>query len=84
MFNWMLGFTNTTVYGITDNIVIGTEVGLVGAALALIWHRGYALYAILLCFTTYLFAVMLIRSEFDAKIVRDLLIPIAFFSWSLL
>ena len=75
----MLCFVNTTVYGINGNLVIGTEIGLIGTSLALIWYRGYALYAILLCCTAYFFVVMLVRSEFDAKILRDLLIPISFF-----
>lgn len=79
IFNWMLCFVNTTVYGINGNLVIGTEIGLIGTSLALIWYRGYALYAILLCCTAYFFVVMLVRSEFDAKILRDLLIPISFF-----
>jgi putative polymerase len=79
IFNWVLCFVNTTVFGIGSNIVIGAEMALIGTALGLVWYRGYAFYAILLCLTTYFFALMLIRSEFDAKILRDLLIPIAFF-----
>ncbi|MGB6542821.1 MAG: surface polysaccharide polymerase [Xanthobacteraceae bacterium] len=79
LFNLVLCFVNTTVFGIGANVVIGTEIALIGMALGFIWYRGYALYTILLVLTAYFFAVMLIRSEFDPKIARDLLIPIVFF-----
>ena len=79
LFNLVLCFVNTTLFGIGVNVVIGTEIALIGMALGLIWYRGYALYTILLVLTAYFFAVMLIRSEFDPKIARDLLIPIVFF-----
>ena len=39
----------------------------------------YTLYAIVFLLTAYFFVVMLIRYEFDPKIVRDLLIPVVFF-----
>ena len=79
LFNLTLCFVNTTLFGIGINLVIGSEIALIAIALALTWYRGYAWYVVLLLLTAYFFAVMLIRSEFDAKIVRDLLIPIVFF-----
>ncbi len=79
VFNWMLCFVNTKLFGVSANSVIAAEVALVGMALGLVWYRGYALYTILLLLTAYFFAVMLIRFEFDPKIARDLLIPVVFF-----
>lgn len=79
LFNLTLCFVNTTLFGIGVNLVMGSEIALIGMALALTWYRGYAWYAVLLLLTAYFFAIMLIRSEFDPKIVRDLLIPIVFF-----
>ena len=79
LFNLVLCFVNTTLFGVGVNVVIAAEIALIGMALSLIWYRGYTLYTILLLLTAYFFAVMLIRSEFDPKIARDLLIPIVFF-----
>jgi putative polymerase len=79
LFNFVLCFVNTTLFGVGVNVVIAAEIALIGIALSLIWYRGYALYTILLLLAAYFFAVMLIRSEFDPKIARDLLIPIVFF-----
>ena len=79
LFNLVLCFVNTTLFGVGVNVVIAAEIALIGMALSLIWYRGYALYTIILLLAAYFFAVMLIRSEFDPKIARDLLIPIVFF-----
>lgn len=79
LFNWVLCFVNTTLFAVSVSQVIGAEAAVIGLALALVWYRGYSLYAILLVLTGYLFVVMLVRSEFDAKIARDLLIPVTFF-----
>ena len=79
LFNLLLCFVNTTLFRLNANVVIATEIVLIGMALVLVWYRGYALYAILLTLTGYFLALMIIRSEFDPKIARDLLIPIVFF-----
>jgi putative polymerase len=79
LFNLALCFVNTTLFGVGVSAVIAAEIALIGMALGLIWYRGYALYTILLLLTAYFFAVMLIRSELDPKIARDLVIPIVFF-----
>jgi putative polymerase len=79
LFNFVLCFINTNLFGVGPSIVVSTEIALIGIALGLVWHRTYALYTIILLLTAYFFAIMLIRSEFDPKIARDLLIPIAFF-----
>ena len=79
LFNLLLCFVNTTLFRLNANVVIATEIVLIGMALVLVWYRGYALYAILLTLTGYFLALMIIRSEFDPKIARDLLIPIVFY-----
>jgi len=79
LFNLVLCFVNTTLFGIGTNAVVATEIVLIGVALGITWYRSYTLYALLLASTAYFFAVMLIRSEFDPKIARDFLIPIVFF-----
>jgi putative polymerase len=79
LFNLVLCFVNTTLFGIGTNAVVATEIVLIGVALGITWYRSYTLYAILLASTAYFFAVMLIRSEIDPKIARDFLIPIVFF-----
>src|SRR5262249_47855065 len=79
LYNLLLCFINTNLFGISPSIVVLVEIALIGAALGLIWHRSYEVYTILVVLAVYFFALMLIRSEFDAKIVRDLLIPIVFF-----
>jgi putative polymerase len=79
LFNLVLCFVNTSLFEVNAKIVIGAEITVIGTALGLVWYRSRGLYAILLLLTAYFFTVMLIRSEFDPKILRDLLIPIVFF-----
>jgi putative polymerase len=78
-FNLALCFINTTLFGIGAGVVIGAEITLLGLALGLVWYRGHELYTIALLGTAYFLVVMIARSEFDAKIIRDILIPIVFF-----
>ena len=79
IFNFVLCFINTNVVGITDRVVISTEIILVGAAFGLVWNCSRMLYDILYFVTVYFFAVMTFRGAFDAKIVHDVLTPIIFF-----
>jgi putative polymerase len=79
LFNLMLCFVNTTLFGIGSNLVVASEIVLIGVALGITWYRSYTLYAILLTSTAYFFTVMLIRSDFDPKVARDFLIPMVFF-----
>jgi len=79
LYNVLLCFINTNLFGISPTAVVLVEIALIGAALGLIWHRSYTLYTVLLLFAVYFLALMVIRSEFDPKILRDLLIPIVFF-----
>src|SRR4029077_20493889 len=59
--------------------VISSEVVLIGLALSMVWRRSFMLSAILVALAAYFYTVMMIRSHFDPKILRDVLIPIAFF-----
>jgi putative polymerase len=78
IFNFVLCFVDTNIFNVSYTIVISCEVMLIGAAFGLIWHRTPTLYVILSLLAAYFFSVMVIRSEFDPKILRDFLIPIAF------
>ena len=77
-YNFALCFVDTELFSINSTIVILCEAMLIGTAFGLIWYRTPILYVILSLLAAYFFAVMVIRSEFDAKILRDCLIPIAF------
>jgi putative polymerase len=79
LYNFILCFVDTNLFGISDRLVILCEITLVGAAFGLIWYRTRVLYTILSLVAAYLFTVMVIRFDFDPKLVRDVLIPIAFF-----
>jgi putative polymerase len=79
LYNFLLCFVNTNLTGIGPSVVVSAEIAIIGLALGLVWYQSYILYSILVLFAVYFFAIMLARSEFDPKILRDLLIPIAFF-----
>ena len=77
--NFVLCFINTNIFETSPSVVIAVEIGLIGMALALTWDCGIRLYELLLTMAGYFIALMALRSEFDPKIVRDCLIPVAFF-----
>lgn len=79
LYNYFLCFSNTVLLTISPAVVISAEVILIGSALTMVWHRSVALSAILVALAAYFYAVMMIRSQYDPKILRDVLIPIAFF-----
>lgn len=79
LYNCLLCFANTTLYAISPAVVISAEVVLIGSALAMVWYRSLTLNAILVTLAAYFYTVMMVRSQFDPKILRDVLIPIAFF-----
>jgi putative polymerase len=79
VFNMVLCFVNTKLLRVNVDVVVAAEIALMGMALGLIWYRAYTFYRILLLLTAYFFAVMVFRSSFDPKILRDFLIPIVFF-----
>jgi putative polymerase len=79
LYNLFLCFANTVVLTISPAVVISAEVVLIGSALAMVWHRSFVLNALLVALAAYFYTVMMIRAQFDPKILRDVLIPIAFF-----
>ena len=79
LYNCFLCFVNTMLLTISPAVVISAEVVVIGAALSLVWYRSLRLNAILVALAAYFYTVMMIRSQFDPKILRDVLIPVAFF-----
>jgi putative polymerase len=79
VFNFGLCFVNTVVFPVTANLVIGTEVGLIGLAFVLTFDCSRIEYAILLLLAAYLGSVMALRADFNPQFGRDILIPIVFF-----
>lgn len=78
LFNFVLCFVNTTLFGVGANLVVSVEVGLIGLSLALTWDRSSTEYVVLLLLGAYLIAVMALRASLDPQFGRDILIPIAF------
>jgi putative polymerase len=79
LYNCFLCFANTMLLTISPAVVISAEVILIGSALIMVWYRSFTLNAVLIAMAAYFYTVMMIRSQFDPKILRDVLIPIAFF-----
>lgn len=79
IYNCLLCFANTKIHSISPALVVSAEVVLVGAALSLVWHRSFLLNALLVALASYFYTIMMIRSQFDPKILRDVLIPISFY-----
>jgi putative polymerase len=79
LYNCLLCFANTVFHTISPAVVISSEIVLIGSALSMVWRRSFTLRAILVALAAYFYAIMMVRSQFDPKIIRDVLIPIAFF-----
>jgi putative polymerase len=79
LFNFVLCFVNTVVFPVTANLVIASEIGLIGIAFALTFDCSRTEYGILLLIGAYLGAVMALRSDFNPQFARDILIPVVFF-----
>jgi putative polymerase len=79
LLNFVLCFIDTNVFRVNPLVVISSEILLIATAFSLIWYRSTVLYIFLLVLSVYFFSVMLVRSDFDPKIIRDLLIPFVFF-----
>jgi putative polymerase len=84
-FNFCLCFINTNVTGISSAAVIGCELVIVSITFAVSYRSVGAAEAILIAGTAlYLLCLALVRASdntaaFDPKIIRDFMIPIAFF-----
>jgi putative polymerase len=79
LYNCFLCFSNTVFLTISPAVVISAEIILIGSALTMVWYRSFTLNAIMVAIAAYFYTVMMIRSQFDPKILRDVLIPVAFF-----
>jgi putative polymerase len=79
LLNFGLCFINTNVFGVNPGLMILSEIMLIAMAFSLIWYRSTILYIFFLVLSFYFFSVMLVRSDFDPKIIRDFLIPFVFF-----
>lgn len=79
-FNAALCLVNTVARPITDTAVMGAEVVLIVAALALGLRRAAGPYVVLAMFLSYAALIMALRPLLDPKAVRDFLIPVAFYT----
>lgn len=79
-FNLLLCLVNTVAFRISDTLVMGSEMLLVGAAFAMAVNRGVSLWLILGIFMSYMLLLMAMRPAVDLKSVRDFLIPITFYA----
>lgn len=79
VFNFVLCFVDTNLFNVSAGAVISCEIVLIATAFSLILYRGADLHTFLLLLAAYFFIVMVVRYEFDPKILRDLLIPFVFF-----
>jgi putative polymerase len=78
LYNFLLCFVDTNIHGLGVKVVVVCEVAIIGMAFGMIWHLSRTLYVVVLLIAIYFFTFMVLRSEFDPKILRDVLIPIAF------
>ena len=84
-FNFCLCFVNTNVTGVSSAAVIGCELVIVSTAFAVSYRAIGAAEAILIAMAgLYILCLALARAmddptSFDPKIIRDFMIPIAFF-----
>jgi putative polymerase len=79
LLNFGLCFINTNVFKVNPSVVILSEIVVLAGGFSLIWYRSSVLYIFLLVLSFYFFSVMLVRSDFDPKIIRDFTIPFVFF-----
>jgi putative polymerase len=79
LLNFGLCFINTNVFRVSPGVMIFSEIMLIAMTFSLIWYRSTVLYIFFLVLSFYFFSVMLVRSDFDPKIIRDFLIPFVFF-----
>lgn len=78
LYNCLLCLVNAEIHNINPAVVILTEIVLISSALCMVWPRSSTLNMILVVLAAYFYTIMMIRSQFDPKILRDVLIPIAF------
>lgn len=79
LFNFALCFVNTNLLRTGAGIVIGCEMALIGATLALLVGRTYDLFVILGVYVAYTLFLAALQGSFDPKPARDLMIPVIFY-----
>lgn len=79
-FNFMLAFVNTNITGIRDSHVMLSEMVLISVGLLLALDRRASLYIVLTLYLSYMAFILSLRPELDLKAIRDILIPLVFYS----
>ncbi len=79
LFNFALCFVNTNLMRTGAGIVIGCEMALIGATLALLIGRTYDLFVVLAVYVAYTLFLAALQGSFDPKPARDLMIPVIFY-----
>jgi len=79
-FNFLLAFVNTNITGIRDSHVMLSEMLLISMGLLLALDRRAGLYIVLALYLSYMALILSLRPELDLKAIRDLLIPLVFYS----
>ncbi len=79
-FNFMLAFVNTNIMGIRDSHVMLSEMVLISVGLLLALDRRASLYVVLTLYLSYMAFILSLRPELDLKAIRDILIPLVFYS----
>jgi putative polymerase len=79
LFNLVLAIANAQGFPIREIHVIAAELLLVGMAFLLIWNRGEVFYVIAAALGGWLVFAMVMRMQFDPKVLRDAFIPILFY-----
>jgi putative polymerase len=79
VFNFVLCFVNTNVLRISSGAVIFVELALIGAALVIIILRSREILVLLGVWIAYGVFLCALHGSFDAKPIRDMLIPIIFY-----
>jgi putative polymerase len=78
IFNFVLCFVNRNIFGISQALVMGSEMGLLGAALLLVAKNNTPLYVILAGYLSFALFLSSLQGVVDMKAIRDILIPIIF------
>jgi len=79
LFNFALCFVNTNLFRTGAGVVIGCEMALIGATLALLVGRNFDLFVILAVYVAYTLFLAALQGSFDPKPARDLMIPVIFY-----
>jgi putative polymerase len=80
LFNIFLCFVNTRIMGINESHVILGEMAVSGTAMLAALDRRAGPYIFLVIFVSYMFLLFALRHENDIKAIRDILIPVVFYT----